>query len=254
MKLILRRPFMSEINTIPKKRLWNPKSFIAFSVFFSFLPAGIMCSLNYGRCGYQRKKWICLSSTIVGFIALIALTSMISSKVSSIALPFNVAVGIYLRNIQLKLYEEHIQNGGEKASYLLPIVIGILLLALCIASIIYSSFVPQNSLSYNKNKIYYTDNITKSEAQKLGNCLNSDGFFTTSSESDVKIDKQNDRYIFTMVLGDKYQNDTFLNSDELKKMGEELSKEISQKAFGNSKIQVNFCDNKFKVLKSINSN
>lgn len=245
---------MSEIKTMSKKKLWNPKSFIVFSVFFSFLPAGIMCSLNYGRCGYQRKKWICLSLTILGFIGLIALTSFISPKAPSIALPFNIAIGIYLRNIQLRLYEEHIQNGGEKASYLLPIVLGILLLALCIASAIYSSFLPHNSLSYNKNKLYYTDSITESEAQKLGNCLNSDGFFTTSSQDDVKIDKQKDRYIFSMILDNQYQNDNFLNSDELRKMGEELSKEISQKVFANSKVQVNFCDNKFKVFKSINSN
>lgn len=47
---------MTKVNKLPTTKLWNPKSFIIFSVFFSFLPAGIMCALNYGRSGSQKKE------------------------------------------------------------------------------------------------------------------------------------------------------------------------------------------------------
>src|SRR5471030_298104 len=99
---------MTAINKIPTKKLWNPNSFIIFSVLFSFLPAGIMCSLNYGRCGNKRKKWTILLSTILGFMALITLAIILSVKYSIIFLPINIGVAIYLRNIQRELYKEHI--------------------------------------------------------------------------------------------------------------------------------------------------
>lgn len=239
---------MTEINKISTKKLWNPKSFIIFSVFFSFVPAGIMCSLNYGRCGNQRKKWTFFLSTILGFMALIALAIILSVKTSSIFLAINIGVGIYFRNIQRQLYEEHIKNGGGRASYLLPIIIGALIFAFFAASIISSAYIPDKALDYGKSHVYYTDNITASQAKNLGDYLKSESFFISDSEIDIKIDKQKDIYIFSMIVDDSY-----LNDEEFIKSTKISSKYISQNVFENSKVRIDLCNNKFKVLKSINA-
>ena len=237
---------MTEINKIPTKKLWNPKSFIIFSVLFSFLPAGIMCSLNYGRCGNQRRKWTCLLSTILGFIALITLAIILSIKTPIIFLPINIGVAIYFRNIQRKLYEEHIQNGGERASYFLPIIIGVLIFVFSAASFIYSAYIPEKSLDYGKNHVYYTDNITKSQAENLGDYLKSEIFFSSDSEIDIKIDKQKDIYVFSMIVDDNYLTDEeFINAMKAS------SKLLSLKVFENNKVRIDLCNDRFKVLKSI---
>jgi hypothetical protein len=64
---------MASINKSSTQKLWNPKSFIIFSILFSFVPAGIMSALNYGRYGNNKMKWIVLLSTILGFIGIITL-------------------------------------------------------------------------------------------------------------------------------------------------------------------------------------
>ena len=36
-------------------KLWNPKGFIVIGILFSFLPAAILYSINYGRLGFRKE-------------------------------------------------------------------------------------------------------------------------------------------------------------------------------------------------------
>ena len=150
---------MASINKTPTQRLWDPKSFIIFSILFSFVPAGIMSALNYGRYGNNKMKWIVLLSTILGFIGIITLTSFFSIDASVIFISINVGLGICLSLSQRKLYKEHIENGGKKASYIMPIAVGILIFSVTAASVIYTIYIPKNALDYGKNHLFYTSNI-----------------------------------------------------------------------------------------------
>lgn len=238
---------MTKVNKLPTTKLWNPKSFIIFSVFFSFLPAGIMCALNYGRSGSQKKKWIFLLTSILVFIALIALLPILSINTSIIFFSINIALGIILMFTQLKLYNEHIQNGGQSASYLFPIIIGILIFSLSAVSILYSIYVPKNALDYGENHLFYTNKITESQAKKLGDYLNSEGYFTPSSKVDVKIDKQDTLYILSLVVEGDYKSD----KSYVEPM-KAISKEISKMFFENNKVRIDLCNDRFRVLNSIN--
>ncbi|AJH00344.1 hypothetical protein LF65_03791 [Clostridium beijerinckii] len=238
---------MTKVNKLPKTKLWNPKSFIIFSVFFSFLPAGIMCALNYGRSGSQKKKWIFLLTSILVFISLIALLPVLSINASIIFFSINIALGIILMFTQLKLYNEHIQNGGQSASYLFPIIIGLLIFSLSAASILYSIYVPKNALDYGENHLFYTNKITESQAKKLGDYLNSEGYFTPSSKVDVKIDKQDTLYILSLVVEGDYKS----NTSYVEPM-KAISKEISKNVFENNKVRIYLCNDRFRVLNSIN--
>lgn len=240
---------MTENNSIPTKKLWNPKSFIILSLLFSFLPAGIMYSLNYGRSGNQRKKWTSLISTIIGFIFLCTLTIFIPTIISkSLCLGINIGIAVYLVRTQTDLYQQHIQNGGQKASYLLPVIIGILISASLIATIIYAQYIPEKKLDYSGNQLFYTESVTESQAKKLGDYLKVQGFFKDDSKTDVKVDKQEDTFIFSMIIKGEY-----LNNEEVLTNMKLVSEELSAYVFENNKVEVDLCNNRFKVLKAINA-
>ncbi|RII35856.1 hypothetical protein D2A34_00360 [Clostridium chromiireducens] len=239
---------MASINKTPTKKLWNPKSFIIFSILFSFVPAGIMSSLNYGRYGNNKMKWIVLFSTILGFIGIITLTSFFSIDSSVIFIAINAGLGIYLSLAQRKLYKEHIENGGKNASYLMPIAVGILIFSVTAASVLYNIYIPKNALDYGKNHLFYTSNMQQSQAKQLGDYFRDEQYFTDNSEIDVKIDKQKDLYILSLVVEGDYEN----NQNYMAPM-KAISRELSQNVFKNSKVRIDLCDDRFKVLKSINA-
>lgn len=239
---------MAKVSKIHTKKLWNPKSFIIFSVFFSFLPAGIMCALNYGQSGNRQKKWIYLLLSILGFISLITLVSILSINTTGIFFAINIGIGIFLMGVQHRMYEDHIKNGGERASYFLPIIIGLLIFSVSAASILYSIYVPKNKLDYGRNHLFYTSNITQSQAKKLGDYLNSDGYFTSNSKIDIKIDKKKDLYILSLVVEGDY-----LNNKEFIQPMKAISKELSKNVFENNKVRIDLCNDRFKVLSSINA-
>ncbi|WP_026884105.1 DUF1761 domain-containing protein [Clostridium akagii] len=241
---------MSEINTTSMKKLWNPRSFIIFSILFSFLPAGIMYAVNYGRCGNKKKKWTYLLSVIVGFIVATALTFIIPNNITKYAFfAVNAGLGTYFKTSQQELYSQHIQNSGKMASYLLPIIICIFVTGVIIASLIYSISIPDNYISYNKNELYYTDNITKAKAKNIGDYLQSEGLFDNNSQMGMKIDEQNNLYIFSIII-----NPDYLNDKKLVTSMKSLSKDLTQNIFENTKVRVDLCNSTFKVLKSINPN
>ncbi|EKQ51563.1 MULTISPECIES: hypothetical protein [unclassified Clostridium] len=239
---------MTATNKISAIKLWNPKSFIIFSLFFSFVPAGIMSALNYGRYGNKKRKWVILISTILGFVTLITLASLLPVDAPYIFLAINIGVGVFLSINQRTLYKDHIENGGKKASYILPIIIGIIIFSLAAASIMYTINIPKNALDYGENHLFYTNNITQLQAKELGDYFNREGYFTSNSKIDVKIDKQNDTYVLSLVAEGDYQN----NQNYVGPM-RALSKELSQNVFKNSKVRIDLCDDRFKVLKSINT-
>lgn len=241
---------MSEFNMSPTKKLWNPKSFIIFSILFSFLPAGIMYALNYGRCGNKKRGRTCLAATIIGFINIFTLAFMIPSSIAKVIFfSANICLGIYFTNTQQKLYIEHIQNGGKKASYLLPITICVIIAGLLIALMIYCDSIPSNSIEYNKNDIYYTDNVTNSEAKEVGDYLKSQHFFSNTSKVSTKLDKQNNIYILSVII-----NSDYLNDKELINLMHLFSNDLSENVFNNAKVRIDLCNTRFKVLKSINQN
>lgn len=148
--------------------------------------------------------------------------------------------------MQKDLYDEHIKDGGEKESYFIPILIGILFADLIIAIKIYTIAIPENSIAYGKNHVYYTDAISESEARKLGDYLKP-YFFNDNSKADVKLDKENDTYIFCMPIKDASD----INDQEFINAMKECPKDLSKDVFNNKTVRVDICDDKFKVLKSI---
>ena len=251
---------MSEIQftevKVPTKKLWNPKSFVALAMFFSFLPAGILSALNYGRIDDQKKKWTTLLATIGGFILFIALVIIVPfDGFKYIGYGINAGVGTYFFRAQRNLYNEHIQNGGEKASLVLPIILSVVFTGLVIlvttVVLIFSSYTSDTSdkyVSYGKNNVHYTNNITKEQAKKLGDYLDEQHLLFNDNGVDIKIDKDNDVYVFSCIV-----NSDQLNDENTIKSVTSVVNLVSSSVFDNAKMRLDFCDNKFNVLKSINT-
>ena len=234
-----------------RKPIWNPKSFAVISVLFSFFPAAILYSMNYGRLGCPKKKRLYMILSFVGFALLISLAILVPQTfIKAICMGINIGLGSYMMRDQMPLYKSHIENGGRKASLVLPIIGCLVLCGLFIGSYIYSANIPQTVLTFGGDELYYTQNIEKSDAERVGNLLENDGLFKNDGKTiSLKLDKSSDSYILSLAINKNYINDQNV-IDQMK----DFANAMSQQAFMNSKVIVNLCDNRFNVLKSVESN
>ena len=69
-----------EVSQTTGKKLWDPKGFIVLSVLFSFLPAAILYSLNYGRLGLYKKRNISLFISFITFAIMISMAFLINQS------------------------------------------------------------------------------------------------------------------------------------------------------------------------------
>lgn len=238
-----------EVSQTTGKKLWDPKGFIVLSVLFSFLPAAILYSLNYGRLGLYKKRNISLFISFIAFAIMISMAFLINqSMLKVIFYGLNLGAAAYMNQGQTKVYKNHILNGGRKASYLVPAVISTVIAAIFLFLLFYSINIPDQKLMFKGSELYYTENVQKDAAEKLGTYLSEQGFFDESRKISVKIDKKSTTYEFSIIV----DKSSIGNSDleqSLKDMCEELSKEV----FDNSKVDIVLCDNVFKPLKTISN-
>ena len=117
-----------EENSINKSQAWNPILIGVLSFFFTFLPGGIFYSINYARMGYPEKKNPTLITVILGFIIFSAAVYLIPEDIPTIQIStlINASVAGYFIYSQKKLYEQHLKKGGEKAPFILPVVLSML--------------------------------------------------------------------------------------------------------------------------------
>ena len=98
-------------------------------------------------------------------------------------------------------------------------------------------------LEYNNGELYYTDNVTETDAKKLGDYLVKSGFFG-GKKITVQLDKQGATFQFRMVVMPEKQNDeTTLGLLKV------FAGEISEEVFDGAPTELHVCDDGFKTLK-----
>jgi len=194
----------TEENSFPagSKKLWNPVSFIIISPIFSFLPAAILYSLNWGRLGYIKKRNYFLFGSIAAFIVLCAAAYFISDTLAlGVCTGINVAAGVYMTRTQTQAYKTHLESGGKKASLLLTLILCIGISALLIWAFVMVANVPEDSLMFGDDEIYYTESIETKNVQSLGEYLTEIGLFADDGQTvSVKLDKQDGVYIVSLAV------------------------------------------------------
>ncbi len=98
-------------------------------------------------------------------------------------------------------------------------------------------------LKYNNNDLFYTDNVSKEQAQKLGSYLQEVGFFEDNGKHlSVQLDRNADTLLFRMVT-----LDSFVNSPKFNDIAKTICTELSSKVFDNKPVVVHLCDDHLRT-------
>jgi hypothetical protein len=125
---------------------------------------------------------------------------------------------------------------------LLKPIIAITLICFCIACSGYGE-----KLQYAKTEVYYTKDIDKQEAEKLGEFLVSSGF-AGENEKSVQLarNKENGNFQFRMVTTKEAAE-----SETYETIFKYYAIQISDSVFNKQPVEFHICDNIFKTLKVI---
>jgi hypothetical protein len=96
-------------------------------------------------------------------------------------------------------------------------------------------------LEFDGTEVYYTENITETQAQALGKFLEESGF-TDGTGKTVQLDKRDDTYLFRMVK----KEDVEL-TDELKSTMSLFAVLISQSAFDGNAVDIELCNDRLET-------
>ncbi len=122
-------PVVSPKPSSGSNEAWNPTAIAWISFFFSFIPAGVMCALNYERLGHPERKWKCLLGVMVGAVIYIWLMSqlvLLPWRATSGLSFINLLVSLTFHSRQKEMFERHLQNGGKKAPVGVPVALSLL--------------------------------------------------------------------------------------------------------------------------------
>jgi hypothetical protein len=125
--------------------------------------------------------------------------------------------------------------------------IKILIILLATTALITSCTGYGDKLEFDKTEVYYTNGVTKVEAQNLGKYLISSGFSDGNAKSvQLSRNKENNRYQFRMVTNEKAQKDSTYDF-----IFQLMAGQISDSVFNGKPVDFHICDNTFKTVKEI---
>ncbi len=100
-------------------------------------------------------------------------------------------------------------------------------------------------LMYGKGELYYTDPISPSEAQALGEWLRQNGFFTETKATAVHFGREQGVHQLRFVIDQSRLGDPQIIGAFI-----EFSRAIAEQVFGSTAVLVHLCDQEFHTLKS----
>lgn len=101
-------------------------------------------------------------------------------------------------------------------------------------------------LAFGKGELFYTENVQKAEAQRLGNYLLKSGYFDDEKEKSVQLEKAGDLYQVRLVMKDGAEEDT-TTVRQVKSFGAAISRHV----FDGKKIELHICDDYFETKKVV---
>lgn len=98
-------------------------------------------------------------------------------------------------------------------------------------------------LEFNNAELYYTDNVTETEAQRLGEYLVKAGLFG-GKEISVQLDKSGSVNQFRLVIKPELMND-----DEYIEKVRTFGREMQTEFFGGEPLEIHMCDDGLKTVR-----
>jgi len=100
-------------------------------------------------------------------------------------------------------------------------------------------------LEFNGGELYYTTNVTRDEANKLGEYLVKDGFFDGKTKT-VQIEKRGKVFQFRMVAKSGAAEDPHMIA-----IAKVMAAQLSKNVFDGSPVEFQFCDDRLKSIKAL---
>lgn len=98
-------------------------------------------------------------------------------------------------------------------------------------------------LAFGPSLVCFTPSVERAEAKKLGEVLDSDGFFASGPKS-ILLDRSGGVYLLRMTVLPGYENKA-----EYLAAVKQMRAELSQKAFGNKPLTIQLCSGVGKTIK-----
>ncbi|MDD2636666.1 MAG: hypothetical protein PHW82_14335, partial [Bacteroidales bacterium] len=100
-------------------------------------------------------------------------------------------------------------------------------------------------LMFNETELYYTNDITESEAKDIGKYLQETGF-TEGDKKTVQIAKDGDVYQFRMVV-----KEDFIDDDDYEQIALAFIYNLSADVLENNPVKLHMCDENLETLKVV---
>ena len=100
-------------------------------------------------------------------------------------------------------------------------------------------------LEFNGGELYYTKNVTETEAKKLGDYLVKENFYDGKPKT-AQLDKDGASYQFRMVVQPEKRKD-----EQILALMKTFASEVSRDVFNNAPVEVHVCDEQLKTLQVI---
>ena len=127
-------------------------------------------------------------------------------------------------------------------SFLLPA-----LLSLALLPVACKDYGKKVDIEGTKGEVYYKDDASLDEAQRLGNFLKQIGFLGNEKAASVQVDKKTGNYTVRFV----YDKDYFEKTPGVEDFFKELTARMSAELFGGSHVDIVLSDKFFNDFKTI---
>jgi hypothetical protein len=236
------------------KKIYNLRQIQIVCVIGSPFVAGILISHNYSKFGEGRKSTLWIFFGTLWTLALFGIALLIPEEISrsaGMAIPFLNGALIHpiVNRLQGERIREHFENDGKKSSNWLPIGLTVLLMALILTPMILLDRI-SNVNNYlradsNGNGVFYNQNTSVDEVDKLGNILTRIDYFNSENLTEVVFVDCDSVFELKLVSDKNYFNDTeYLNEMQ------SVFKHISYYDF-TKPVRFNFIDEYLKTEKRI---
>ncbi|CAG5078934.1 hypothetical protein [Parvicella tangerina] len=98
---------------------------------------------------------------------------------------------------------------------------------------------------FNGVQLFYTENVTEDEADKLGEFMIEAGF-ADGGEKSVQLEKKGDTYQFRMVVKEGFEE-----KEEFILLAKQFAQELSVNVFENAPVEVHLCSDRLETLKVV---
>jgi len=232
--------------------LYDSNSIILATFLGSPLAGGWLMALNYRRLGQRGTFRTCIIFSVLGTIALFAVAALLPNKIpgAPIAIASIFAMGA-IAKLQSSELDEHTRvRGGQIASRWKAAGVGltsmIFILAVVFGWALLSSPLTSSKLTFNGvEEIYYRDDATKADAQKLGEWLQKSGFFSGNKPKTVLLSKTANVTVVSFVVSESAAN-TPATIDAFRKFGQQM-----EAAGFDQPVIVRLVDDQLKLLREI---